>query len=660
MNQNDNFYLAEAFQQLKCLDEEAFDLSADRGVVDELQSFVADDIEAPYEEEIIDVEADKEDELKKDYVGQVILRCTSCGAKIFKDIADVILDDNSEVANAEEECPLCGGQFGYEVIGKVEPFDEDEFKAEEEDEVGDDIGEGGEEVEPEFSEDEIHEALKEALNPDDQAKLDQIVADHLTDAAYEAAVDNELEVHRPDMEKAEKSFNDDFYFNDFEESCKNEECEDCKEEKCEEECDESLDEALSPKEFDKLLQKGNSEESDKLGDAFVKECDRLGIDQENASNYSELYKKLDKQGKEKITKVIKSFKESLTEEIDNKFDKLVSGEIYKADNSGEYKFIGTIEGEDGETLYKFEPIDELAIETSKEVAVDEPEAFDGQYCYMPGETVNYTFFDESLTEEVEVNINDKTAAEDAVKIEDSEQEPIKEELGDKAAEDAEKLVDPEENPVKESLTEDVENISVDVDGKNHIQVEPKEDGGVEIEVNPQHDEEAPVEDEMIAPLDDEDKDAIMGNDGEMPEEEPMDDFGAEDEFAVDEFEEESFDELGESFLKRVYENVDSFKTTKAIDDHGKLVVEGLIKFNSGKEKATSFVFEGFRNTKRGKVLVPGMNETFSKSNKAFLLKGTLADKKFVSESLTYNYTASQINESNESESVRVYGRAVRK
>ena len=77
--------------------------------------------------------------------------------------------------------------------------------------------------------------------------------------------------------------------------------------------DESLDEALSPKEFDKLLQKGNSEESDKLGSAFVKECDRLGIDQENASNYSELYKKLDKQGKEEITKVIKSFKESLTE-----------------------------------------------------------------------------------------------------------------------------------------------------------------------------------------------------------------------------------------------------------------------------------------------------------------------------------------------------------
>ena len=87
------------------------------------------------------------------------------------------------------------------------------------------------------------------------------------------------------------------------------------------------------------------------------------------------------------------FEESLNEAT-NEFDKLVSGKIYKDNNSGEYKFIGIIEGEDGETLYKFEPIDELAIKTSKEVAVDEPEAFDGQYCYMPGETVNYTFFDE--------------------------------------------------------------------------------------------------------------------------------------------------------------------------------------------------------------------------------------------------------------------------
>ena len=86
----------------------------------------------------------------------------------------------------------------------------------------------------------------------------------------------------------------------------------------------------------------------------------------------------------------------------------------------------------------------------------------------------------------------------------------------------------------------------------------------------------------------------------------------------------------------------------------------MIKFNSGKEKKTSFVFENLKKTKRGKIVSEGLNETFSKSSKAFMLKGSLVNKKFVSESLIYNYTAKTINESNESEVTRVYGRAVRK
>ena len=194
--QNDNFYLAEAFQQLKCLNEDAFDLSADKGVVDELQSFVADDIEAPFEEEIIDIEAEDEDELKDNYFDKVVLECGSCKAKIFKDISEIFIDDESGLANVEEECPLCGNAFGFNIIGKIEPFDEEEFKAEEEEEVGD---EEEKEDEAEFSDDEIHEALKETL--------------------------------------------------DVKESCKNEECEDCKEEKCEEECDKELDEALHEVEY---------------------------------------------------------------------------------------------------------------------------------------------------------------------------------------------------------------------------------------------------------------------------------------------------------------------------------------------------------------------------------------------------------------------------
>lgn len=520
--QNDNFYLAEAFQQLKCLNEDAFDLSADKGVVDELQSFVADDIEAPFEEEIIDIEAENEDDLSDNYFDKVVLECASCKAKIFKDISEIFIDEESGLANVEEECPLCGNAFGFNIIGKIEPFEEVE-DSEEEDEVGDDIGDGGEEkAEAEFSDEEIGEALKEALNKN------------------------------------------------------------CDEEKCEEECDKDLEEKC-----DESLNEEVEVSPDV--DYYIQKIEKI----KNDTNEERKQKRLGR----------------LVHKLNKDWD-----ELYTI-NDDEYDMIAKMINDAG-----------------------------------------FKEYGESLKEEVEVNINDDTAAEDAVKIEDSEQEPIKEELGDKAAEDAEKLVDSEENPVKESLKEGIENLSLDTEDQ-HLEMTSDENGRVEIVTEPKHVDEVNTEtseEEMIAPLSDEDKDAIMGNDGEIPEEEAP----VEDEFAVDDFDEESFDELGESFLRRVYENVESFNTTKATEKDGKLVVEGLIKFNSGKEKATSFVFENFKNTKRGKVLVTGLNETFSKSNRAFLLKGTLSDKKFVSESLVYNYTVSQLNESNENESVRVYGRAV--
>jgi len=220
--------------------------------------------------------------------------------------------------------------------------------------------------------------------------------------------------------------------------------------------------------------------------------------------------------------------------------------------------------------------------------------------------------------------------------------------------------------VKESLEEDLNEVEVHTDEQD-IEVKT-EDGKVVVEVGNPEEAEPTTEDEMIAPLDAEEITDIENNEEQSAEEVAAEDelgtvedeAPAEDDLDIDEFDEESFDEIGESYLHRVYENVNSFKTTSVTTNHGKLVIEGLIKFNSGKEKKTSFVFENFKTTKRGKLLSEGKNETFSKSNKAFLLKGAVADKKFVAESMTYNYTAKTINESNKSDIVRVYGRATRK
>jgi hypothetical protein len=109
---------------------------------------------------------------------------------------------------------------------------------------------------------------------------------------------------------------------------------------------------------------------------------------------------------------------------------------------------------------------------------------------------------------------------------------------------------------------------------------------------------------------------------------------------VDEFDEESFDDLNERYLKNIYENVKSYKTT-SIKQRGnnKLFIEGLISFKSGKKAKTNYVFEAHSISKDNKLKFYGMNEQFAKGSKAFALRGALNGNKFMCESLTCKYTA---------------------
>lgn len=157
--------------------------------------------------------------------------------------------------------------------------------------------------------------------------------------------------------------------------------------------------------------------------------------------------------------------------------------------------------------------------------------------------------------------------------------------------------------------------------------------------------------EVIGPIDDITKDEIEDNSEENEIEEPE---MAEDEVEldVDEFDEDSFDELGESYLQNVYDNVASFKTNsvKSLADN-KLVVEGVIKFTSGKKKQTSFIFEAKEVKKNNKLTFSGLNEQICRGKKSFTLNGKLDGNRFISESLNYNYRAKDEN----GNSRKVYG-----
>ena len=186
--------------------------------------------------------------------------------------------------------------------------------------------------------------------------------------------------------------------------------------------------------------------------------------------------------------------------------------------------------------------------------------------------------------------------------------------------------------VEKTLKEDMQNISIETDKeKINISSEPKE-------------EEVKSDDEMIAPLEPETEEEFKS---EVEETEP--EYSDVD---IDEFEESDFDELGEKYLRRVYENVKSYKTTKGSTQGNMLKLEGVITFKSGKEAKTNFVFEAKSITKTGKLKFLGENKQFARGKQAFTLTGRADGKKLIAESLTYNYRAKNPETK---ESKRLYG-----
>lgn len=210
--------------------------------------------------------------------------------------------------------------------------------------------------------------------------------------------------------------------------------------------------------------------------------------------------------------------------------------------------------------------------------------------------------------------------------------------------------DEEEDPAEEEkeLTEEFE--TVEVATKNQkVTLDAEDDGKLTIEAEPvedEEDEEEDEEEEVLAPVPDEVADEIdaTANNSESEDEEV--------EYDVEDFDSDSFDELGESYLKSVYENVSSYKTTDVSSKGNTLVVEGLIKFNSGKMKPTKFVFEASTATKNNKLRFIGENKQITRGRKAFTITGKLNENKsFITERFNYNY----MTKNEKGNSTRLYG-----
>lgn len=172
-----------------------------------------------------------------------------------------------------------------------------------------------------------------------------------------------------------------------------------------------------------------------------------------------------------------------------------------------------------------------------------------------------------------------------------------------------------------------------------IEIEPEEDKmefttgtGNKITITSEDKDDEEKYGEIIVPVDKEVEDIIDDNN----EEDEIEDTKEVD-VDFEDFDEETFDELGESYLKKIYNNVNSFNTQSVEIKGNNLIIEGLIKFNSGNKKKTRFIFESHMINEHGILYFIGENKDLSSNRRAFRLCSYINEGRLINESLSYNY-----------------------
>ncbi len=112
---------------------------------------------------------------------------------------------------------------------------------------------------------------------------------------------------------------------------------------------------------------------------------------------------------------------------------------------------------------------------------------------------------------------------------------------------------------------------------------------------------------------------------------------------LEDFDEVSFDKLVNKYFNKVFENVESYKTTNCKFENNSILVEGTIKFKSGKEKATAFKLSENKQNKHT-VRFDCVNESLANQDKAFSLVGKVLRNRLMCESFSCNYKVKKLDE----------------
>lgn len=624
--------LFEAFKALDALNEDTFSVSDD-GIA-KLDEFQNDD-ELTDDIDVIDTEAETADDLQDSYVGKVILDCGVCHSKIYKDKEEVELNEDQTLANVGEECPFCSTSDGFKIIGQVEDYSaendepkttDDEQPAEDDDDaveeslsvspIKDDIRDDKTEsptdtlaegifgpskkkkaqMEREREEREYQERQNQRKK-DSQAWQDWCNQANANAAANKQRQDAErrarAEMRRADRERISKystgggntghggvHYSGGDYW-------------------------ESLKEAAAG-----TLERPMSAMGGTLSNIMTAHKDELSsiFDRESAMSFLD---SIEPEVKNKG--YLNTVRTKLERVPNNRISQFLYNIILKGDGMGTkmesikeaYTDVDGVMGEKGAKYTE----DDLKAYWDKENKNDP---------VLVNYKGNYQAWLKDTTSSMKVeNLEEGIPSDDYDEIQDVNE--------------------------SKSITESVNNVNVETDD-SIVNVSSDENGKVTVTTEPITATDTTSEGgDVLAPIDAETEDTIVnGSSEEVPPvedsaiEEPVD--GEEIDAEVDEFVEESFNHLCGSYLREVYDNVESFETSEVKENDKGLVVEGLIKFDSGNTKKTSFILEAKDCTRSGHCRFVGSNKHLSESADPYLVTGKISEGKLICESLSYNYT----------------------
>ena len=451
-------YLSEAFKRLDALNEDTFTINGNG--LEDFEKFQEED---EFEDtiDVIDPEATSEEELQDSYVGKVILDCCVCHSKIYKDVEDVVIED--DIANATEECPFCYTTDGYKVIGQVAAFGETEDEKDDDKDTDIDDTEDIELDEGLLTEGKLLDNVKKVAT--------RVGADATTLIRCFTELGEIIKnVGNEDEYKTTK-------LNDWMEHIENKAV---------------LKALMSGNE--KVMNGTTKEDIEELAQDVQDYIDAKKAEKSNKDDVNEAVKKVKSDDQESIRKVkMCDVKKGDLIKGNSKDRAFAPSKVIKIEDNGEYinliTKIGNVSGGREDTVDVFDAVnmksrkaDARLLQRKGWNAFDDVEDEGGDFYSVPKK--------ESLEESVN-NVNVET-------------------------------------------DEDVINVATDDSGKVTVTTEPKNTSA-----------EVSEGEEVIAPLEPETQSEISDNVAD----------GEEIEIDMDEFDEESFDELGEGYLKKVYENV---------------------------------------------------------------------------------------------------------